>query len=358
MGIKVIPILIDALEDQTPTRTVYHWRDFAHDRLVWRVSDFAWFMLREITKKEFGYRPVSGFTFTSMSPEERRMVIDGIKHWYATNKDQSPDERMLGFFASPTPKDWTTAALYFLGKKDKRAVAPLLEKIPHAGNFVKGDLCELVAKFGEQSARPVIRTVLQTAQEPADRMQAAIALWEMGDDSGVPVAVKYVKAKDQPYGNWEEPIWFLMYARNAEAMKTLKMMVLESSAPRAAEIVHTIVRSITGDLWGKERRPAASVEICPVLIAAMGRTEPSGETINNVQLRIKDIAARAFATMRQGLGTEPHREPELDRTLFNDLEPDQRKRDAQIDSLRLWYNDHKDLLQWDAKSHKLVIKAK
>jgi hypothetical protein len=95
-----------------------------------------------------------------------------------------------------------------------------------------------------------------------------------------------------------------------------------------------------------------------VLIAAMGRTEPSGETINNVQLRIKDIAARAFATMRQGLGTEPHREPELDRTLFNDLEPDQRKRDAQIDSLRLWYNDHKDLLQWDAKSHKLVIKAK
>jgi hypothetical protein len=234
----------------------------------------------------------------------------------------------------------------------------LLRKIPHADKFVKGDLCELVAKFGDPSAKPVIQIVLQTAQEPADRMQAAIALWELVDDSGVPVAITFLKAKDQPYGNWEEPIWFLMYARNAEAMKTLKAMVLDSSTPRAAEIVRTIERSITGNLWGKERKPAASVEICAVLIAAMERTEPSGETVNDIGQRLKDIAARAFARMLQGLGTELHREPELDRALFNDLEPDQRKRDTQIDALKQWYSQHKDHLRWDGKSRKLVIKAK
>ncbi len=57
MGMKVVPLLIDALGDQTPTRTVYHWRDFARSRQVWRVSDFSWVILREITKRNFGRPP-------------------------------------------------------------------------------------------------------------------------------------------------------------------------------------------------------------------------------------------------------------------------------------------------------------
>ena len=358
MGMKAVPTLIEALDDQTPTRTVYHWRDFYHDRLVWRVSDFAWFILREITGKEFGARPVVGFTFSSMRPVEQRYVIAEIKRWYATNKNQSPDERMFGFFSSHSPNDWTTAGQYFLKKRDARAVPPLLQKIPHAGNFVTGDLCELVARFGDKSAKPMIRTVLQTAREPSDRIAAAIALWDLGDDSGVPLAIQSMQAKEQPYGNWEEPIWFLMRAHNAEAMQALKTMLVEAPPRRAAEIIRTIEKSITGDLWGKQREPAGCVEICPALIAAMERAEPSGETFNDNELRVKDTAARTFAMMRQGFGTQPHAFMRLDPALFNDLEPDKQKRDLQISALKKWYHEHKSRLQWDAKSRKLVDKEK
>ena len=56
MGDKAVPALIKALDDDSPTRTVYHWRDFARNRVVWTVSDFAWHILRDITGKELGYR--------------------------------------------------------------------------------------------------------------------------------------------------------------------------------------------------------------------------------------------------------------------------------------------------------------
>jgi len=242
-----------------------------------------------------------------------------------------------------------------LKRKDARAVAPLLQKIPGANGFVKGDLCELVAKFKDPSARPVIQTVLATAHEPSDRMHAAIALWELGDNSGVPVAIQYLKQKEQPYGNWEEPIWFLMRVRNAEAMTALKAMVVDAPPPRAAEIVRTIENSITGELWGKEREPAGCVEICPVLIAAMDRADPAGETVNDNPLRVKDAAARALATMRQGLGRQS-RVLNLSPELFNQVEPDTAKRNAQIDALKRWYQEHRDHLQWDSSSRRLVIK--
>jgi hypothetical protein len=356
MGMKAVPPLVEALGDQTPTRTVYHWRDFHHERVVWRVSDFAWFLLRRITGKEFGARPVGGFTFSSMPPAEQRHVIAEIKRWYDANKSQTPDERMFGFFSSDRPNDWTTAALYFLRKKDARAVPPLLRKIPDAQNFVKGDLCELVGRFGDKSAKPVLRTVLQAAREPSDRLNAAIALWELGDDSGVPLAVEYMKAKDQPYGNWEEPIWFLMRARNAEAMQAMKAMVVEAPPQRVGEIVRMIEKSITGDLWSKEHEPAGCVEICPALIAAMERSEPAGEVINDNPLRVKDTAARTLAMMRQGFGAQAHGFMRLDPALFNDSEPEKRKRDSQIAALKQWYGENKSRLQWDAKARKLVVK--
>jgi hypothetical protein len=348
--------LIDALGDQTPTRTVYHWRDFYHARQVWRVSDFAWVILREITKQNFGDRPVTGFTFSEMPREEQQRVIAEIKRWYVKNKDQTPDERMLAFFSGPDPKDWTTAGLYFLRKRDTRAVAPLLQKIPKARGFVQGDLCELVAKFKDQSAKPVIQTVLATAHESSDRMHAAIALWELGDNSGVPLAVQYLKLEDQPYGNWEEPIWFLMRTRTAEALTALRATVIDAPPRRAAEIVETIERSITGELWGKQREPAGCIEICPVLIAAMDRAEPSGMVVNDNSLRLKDVAARAFATMRQGQ-KESH-VGRLNSELFDQLEPDTHKRDAQIEALKQWYREHKDRLQWNSSSQQLFLKEK
>ncbi len=265
---------------------------------------------------------------------------------------------MLSFFSSREPKDWLTAGEYFLKKKDKRAVTPLLEKIPSARHFNKGDLCELVAKFGDPKAKPVILEVLQTADEASDRLNAAIALWELGDDSGIPVVIDYVKAKEQPYGSWDDPIWFLMRSHTKDGLEALKSIVVDGKRERAGEVLGYIQVAITGDLWGKKREPAACVEICPLLIAAMDREEYTGGSINDIKIRFKDSAAKSLAMMRQGWNERfGGRFVEIDPKLFNGLEPDERNRDDQIAALVKWYDENKDKLVWDSKARRLTVKV-
>lgn len=357
MGMKAVPALLEALEDDTPTRTVYHWRDFARDRVVWRVSDYAWSILRDVTGKDFGDRPVIGFTLSSMKPADKKAVIANIKKWYASNKSLSEDDRMYGFFTSREPRDWMKAADYFLKKNDKRAVGPLLAKIPAARDFDKGDLCEIVAKFGDKKAKETLTKVLKSAGEPADQISAAIGLWQLGDKSGVPVAIDWMNKAEQPYGNWEEPIWFLVWSRSDEGLKAVQEIIVKGPPGRASDVLATVSSSISGDLWGEQREPTGCVEIAPVLIAVMDRKDKAGRQINSVNLRINDIAAKAFVQLRDGTD-QPFggRFFQPDPKVFDPTEADEAKRDKQIDALKQWYEANKERLAWDAEKKKLVVK--
>jgi hypothetical protein len=351
LGMKAMPALIDALQDDTPTRTVYFWRDFARDRLVWRVSDFAWHIIRDITKKEFGDRPVGGFTLSSMSPAQKAATIESVKKWHAENKDRSRDEQMFGLFKSEDSNDWLTAGKYFLKAKDKRAVDPLIEKIAVADHFRKGDLCELVGQFGDAKGKEALAKVLKSAEEPSDRVSAAIGLWNLGDAAGVPVAIEYLKAADQPYGDWEKPIWFLMHTRSPQAMEALTAMVTEGPRYRAGEVLNMMVKSINGDLWDEQRESAGSVEAARVFAAAMRRSESAGGSG-----RIKDLAAVGFVSLRGDVEGPVRQFARPDPKVFNPREPDEKKRDRQIEVLLAWYNTNKDKLVWNSSKQKLEIK--
>ncbi len=354
---KAVPFLIEALDDDTPTRTVYHWRDFAHSRYVWRTSDFAWQILRDITKKEFGYRPVVGFTLGTMEPAEKKTAIEAIKQWYAENKNVSDDDRMFGFFSSQEPNDWLTAGRYFLdAKKSERAVKPLLELIPRARDFSKGAVCELVGELGDRTAIPVLNGVMTTAPAPADRMSAAIGLWRLGDNSGIPIAIDFVESEMQPYGNWEEPIWFLMLTRSKEAMDALQSIIVTAPPTRASEVLRTVTASITGDLWGRKRTPAACVEMVPVLIAAADRRDETGGSTNDVKTRMNDVAAVALVLMRNGTEDPfPGSSPRVDPTFFDVSDPEVASRDRQIEALKAWYETNKDHLRWSPEKKRLVV---
>ena len=69
-----------------------------------------------------------------MTPEQKRQAIAEANQWYAANKSLSADDRMLAFFDSQaTRRMRKTAAEILAQKEDKRAVAPILKKIPEAG---------------------------------------------------------------------------------------------------------------------------------------------------------------------------------------------------------------------------------
>lgn len=357
MGMAAVPALIKALEDDTPTRTVYHWRDFHRSRMVWRVSDFAWTILRDISQKDFGNRRVVGFSLSSMSPPERRSVTDEVRKWYSDSKTQTPDDRMFAFFSSPRPDDWMTAGQYFLKTKNRRAVPALLERIKEGGPFRTGDLCELVARFGDPQTKAPILEVLKSSPEASDRIKAAIALWELGDPAGIPVAIEYVTSETQPYGSWDEPVWFLMRSHTKKGLEALRSVILKAPVPRASEVLGFFPEAITGDLYSHKRESAGSLEICPVLIAAMSRSDYTGGSINDIKTRFKDLAAKVLVLLRQGWDQQlGGRFVEVDPALFNELEPDEEKRDSQIQALVKWYEDNRDKLVWDETLLKLVEK--
>lgn len=365
LGIPVIPLLIKALEDDTPTRTIWHWRDFHHNREVLRVSDVAAEILEDLTAGSFRTRfaaqvgnHYSTIPFSQGSAEDKKASIERIQQWYDKNKDLSEADRMLGHFSHDDEGDWVTAGEYFVEKNDSRAVGPLLKAIPRAGAFRQGDLCELVAHFKDPDAIPVILDVMTKGKEASDRLCAANALWDLGDSSGVPVAIEYLRAKDQPYGHWEMPIWFLLKSHPKAGIEPLHSVVLEGSTERSIEVLNHIQGALTGDLRGaRERERVGCVEICPLLIAAMEKEEKTGHKFNDIEVRFKDMAAKAFAAMRQGSES-----PDFDRifsvdpNIFNFEEPDASKRDAQIEALKAWYAENKNRLVWDQMMKKLVLK--
>jgi hypothetical protein len=353
MGMRAVPSLIKGLEDDTPTRTVYFWRDFHRSRVVWRVSDFSWSILRDITNMQLGKRNSVGHTLSSMSAEEKARTIESIKRWYNTNKNLSVDDRMFQLLSGRNREDWITAGKYFLKQKNKRAVKPLLEKLSTAGPFGTGELCEIVAGFGDPTAKEPLRNVMTSRREPADQISAAIALYELGDPSGIPMAIEFVSAKTQAYGSWDVPIWFLMKAKSKEGMEALRKVVAEAPATRAAEVCYAISKSITGMMSGNEREPAGCLEVCPVLIAAMRRDDYTGGTMNGSRTRVKDIAAEGFCLLRDGFTSRfAHADPKS----FDTHEKSEQKRDAQIAALIEWYEKHEAKLDWNPKLRRLESK--
>lgn len=364
LGIAVIPFLIKALEDDTPTRTIWHWRDFHKNREVWRVSDMAAAILQDLSVGNFSTRfsvtigsHHSSIPFSQGDPKDRKLAITDFLRWYDKNKDLSEDDRMFGHFSTDHPNNWLTAGTYFLKKHDARAVEPLLERIPRSGSFRKGDLCELVARFGDPKAIPVLLEVLKSSDEPADRLSAANALWELGDPSGVAVAIEYMSEAKQSYGSWYTPTWFLIKSHAKDGIETLRSIIIEGPVDRSVEVLKFIESSLTGDILGSDIERTGCVEICPLLVASMDRTEYTGGSLNDIKIRSKDLAAKGFAAMIQESDSQvSDGDYSIDPKLFNELEPDESKRDKQIESLKQWYQENKDRLIWDSKAKRLVVK--
>ncbi len=362
LGMDAIPALIDALEDDTPTRTVEHWRDFHRSRKVWRVSDFAVRVLSDISQKSFVYH-------RKLKPEEKQAVIAKIRAWYAESSGMSEDDRMLELFNSQNEEEWFRAGEYFLQKGDKRAVSPLLSNIPKASPRRKSTLCQLVAYFGDPSAKDVIHEVMRSAEEPSVRMGAAIALFRLQDYSGIPLAIEYVAAEERPREpglGFDDrlPVWLLMSSKKPEAMETLKRALMEGSPERAGSLLRSISALIPGSFVSGndfQLESAASIELCPVLIAAMDRIDTIHNRGNLPRLRVKDGAAMAFALMKGHAkeiapGFIDGRFLEIDPAVFDQKEPDAAKRDQQISALQRWYADNKNNLVWNQETKRLEIK--
>lgn len=397
LGAAAVPALLKALDDDTPTRTIGRTQGFDSrsfrkqlpSSLVWRVSDFAWILLQDITNKDLGVARAReqdrldsqrnvNFVLSAMQPEQKKFHLERAKRAvadYTATVQLSEEERMLAFFDSKQQEDWVTAAKYFLQKQDKRAIPRLIEKLDQRFCIHRGQLCVLLSEFGDPSAKPAILDFARSAWQYRENLDAAIALWNLGDPSGIPDVIEQLRTENNLRTPWDETVYFLMRTRRPESMDALDWLMTRDGNLDTDHILASLVKAVEGRVGSLQKPSAGSVELCPVLISAMDRNDRLGARSSKAdglslimygkgapgaEFRIKDAAATAFVVLRDGqIGRHPRSLfPTVDPEFFDQTDPDQSKRDRQIKALKDWYADHKDQLIWDAQKQRLATKDK
>ena len=174
LGIDVLPILAEALDDNTPTNTVVAI-DFRrlpsgvpHRYRVWKVSELAARLVPQIANREFvlgewgqgvpldqiGSQP-------ERIPEFRKQILE----WYKENKDRTPEERRIADLQSNLRN--RLDATEWLGQRGcTKAIPPLIERIETIlgdGEDSSSTRLELAAcslalgRIGDAKALPAVR---------------------------------------------------------------------------------------------------------------------------------------------------------------------------------------------------------
>ena len=175
MDIDVLPILVEALDDSTPTKTVNKlgtniahkpgWKPNVH---VWKVNELVARLIRDITHHEFVLGELrSEVNLLNIEahrdriPEFQKQILE----WYEQNKDKKPEERKIADLKSNLRS--RLDAEIWLGKKKSIKAVPFLAK--------------------------QIETVLEQRESSLTETELAeisLALGRIGDPKGLPAVKK------------------------------------------------------------------------------------------------------------------------------------------------------------------------
>jgi hypothetical protein len=352
LDILAVSALINALEDDTPTRTVCTAERVGITYDVWRVSDFAAAVLRRITD---GYGPAPmresphSEPFSRASAAQRRTETSRMRQWYADNRHATRESRMFERLRQNDPEVWLRAGRYFSDRNDTRATSALCEKFLTVPERYRDELYDLVAKFGDPNGKRFLQHVVAGEGAHSQKLHAAIALWQMNDNSGIGVALEYLQVKFLECDTDAELTWFLLDSHTPDGMDALRAIIDNGPADRVGYLLSSIEDAII-NRWGS-RATVGCTEVCPVLAGAMNRKEYTNLSNGDIRLRCKDIAAKSFALLKNGWD---HRDPFGASTEFDEDEPNECIRDEQIEALLTWYVKYRDRMRWDATAQQLV----
>ncbi len=166
MGIRVVPVLAGALDDNTASKTVNRlrtnvdpWKGETH---TWKVNELVGLLIRDITSHEFvlgewgsGVHLRDIESHRGQIPEFTKQILE----WYKRNKDRTPEERRIADLHSNL-RNRLDAAAWLGKKKSTEAVVPLANRI------------ETILAFGQDSSAE------------AELAEDTLALGRIGDPKG------------------------------------------------------------------------------------------------------------------------------------------------------------------------------
>jgi hypothetical protein len=164
MGIPVLPVLVEALDDNTPTKTVAtSWRQ-VH---VWKVNELVALLIRDITRHEFVLGEWGDGAGLSRVDSHRDRIPEfqkQILQWYQKNKDKTLEDRKIADLESNL-RNRLDAARWLGEKKSVKAVPHLVKRIEtclgerqnSSTETELADICLALGRIGNPKGYPAVK---------------------------------------------------------------------------------------------------------------------------------------------------------------------------------------------------------
>lgn len=158
MGLQVVPLLAEALDDQRPTKTVPRSGNL-QPQPAWTVGEVAYTLIREMCERDFR---AEGQTPAQRTADLQKVILA----WYAGHGNESAAQRKIGEVSEPWgPTRWN--AIRWLGRTQTVAGRAALEK----------DLDRLLAER--------LQNPQQSREDKMELAECSLALGQLGDKASL-----------------------------------------------------------------------------------------------------------------------------------------------------------------------------
>ena len=254
IGRVAIPVLVQCLDDDRPTRSIYFQRSFCAHRFVVRVGGAALACIERITHVSFYVRRGTGTWLYAEPPQRREALIRDVRTWWEKHKDDSQAE-------------WLRSRIE-VGRVYERARM----------------LNRLIQLEGYGKVKPILQDWLRK-EDPHSRIIAAMKMAANGDLSAIPqIEREFLEGKFQgeaAYPGTLDLMCWIARRDKANGVETLKQYLLKHpSSSRVATVFKAL----------QYADPQAVLRAC---VELLGATTPISDPRagGGQAIRIADLAA-------------------------------------------------------------------
>jgi hypothetical protein len=191
MGIEVLPVLVEALDDATPTTVLEP--DRFDDRLKptrWNVNQLVWRLIGRIAGRQFVITdgPEEIWEF-SKNPQLVPRFKEVVLEWYRGNKDRTIEQRKIADLGDPFFRNRMDAAEW-LGKQRSTEAVPAIAKYLNdtldgekKSSLVDSEVAGAalaLGQIGDKDARPAVIRACNHFSEDFTRPRGSVGFFDVG----------------------------------------------------------------------------------------------------------------------------------------------------------------------------------
>jgi hypothetical protein len=323
LGWFAIPLLIECLDDQRPTRCLGYWRDFEPGSFyLLRIGDCCQQILRAITgQRLYIRRDTNGYPVKDGKSAELKALYS---KWWAENASLSPEEFYGRRLGSEDPGVRATAARTLLKADAKKHLGAVLAAIDSKGPGPGGCILEIAVSHLGKSHEPVMDAFLKSKDDFVSLIAAQFLLDKCGSERGAAEILARLKAwpkQDMSMSNFPSYAFtFLVRSRDSKIAEGVAGLFRHES------------RVIRLEAVGNARYFASPV-VAQALLALLGDASDTGMLINDVEIRVCDHACGSLAEL-------------LAYPVRFEWQKPADVRDKYIAELIVWWKENRDKADW------------